>query len=106
MFVNYPLFKDSRKNVFAKKAVREYRILFEIGGEVPNREVQEMKKNPSIGKAYTRVMQKCIIVKKGTSWLSGFYCFLCRILRLLFRHEICNKRYIYLAKKLISCVIV
>jgi len=49
-------------NVFAKKVVREYRIPFEIGGEMPNketveaiREVQEMKKDPSIGKAYTNV---------------------------------------------------
>ena len=49
-------------NIFAEKAVREYRIPFEIGGEVPNketveaiREVQEMKKNPSMGKAYTNV---------------------------------------------------
>ena len=25
-------------NIFAKKAVREYRIPFEIGGEVPNKE--------------------------------------------------------------------
>lgn len=51
-------------NVFAKKTVREYRIPFEIGAEVPNaetleaiEEVEQMKKNPSIGKAYTDVDQ-------------------------------------------------
>lgn len=49
-------------NVFAKKAVREYRIPFEIGGEAPNsetgealREVQRMKADPSLGKTYTDV---------------------------------------------------
>ncbi|MBR6396278.1 MAG: type II toxin-antitoxin system RelB/DinJ family antitoxin [Lachnospiraceae bacterium] len=49
-------------NIFAKKSVREYRIPFEIGVEVPNsetlaalREVEEMKKDPSKGKAYTDV---------------------------------------------------
>ena len=49
-------------NVFAKKAVREYRIPFEIGAENPNeetlaaiQEVQQMKKNPSLGKSYTDV---------------------------------------------------
>ena len=51
-------------NVFAKKAVREYRIPFEIGGDVPNaetreaiREVQHMKADPSLGKTYTDVDQ-------------------------------------------------
>lgn len=51
-------------NVFAKKTVREYRIPFEIGAEVPNaetleaiKEVEQMKKDPSIGKAYTDVDQ-------------------------------------------------
>ena len=49
-------------NIFAKKAVREYRIPFEIGAEVPNKEtkeaikeVQQMKENPSLGKTYTDV---------------------------------------------------
>lgn len=48
--------------IFAKKAVREYRIPFEVGGEVPNEEtrraieeVQRMKKDPSLGKSYTDV---------------------------------------------------
>ena len=48
--------------IFAKKVVREYRIPFEIGGEIPNEEtrkaieeVQRMKKDPSIGKTYTDV---------------------------------------------------
>ena len=49
-------------NIFAKKTVREYRIPFEIGAEIPNaetiaaiQEVQEMKKDPSKGKSYTDV---------------------------------------------------
>ncbi len=49
-------------NVFAKKAVREYRIPFEIGAELPNaetreaiQEVQRMKANPTLGKTYTDV---------------------------------------------------
>ena len=49
-------------NIFAKKAVREYRIPFEIGEEIPNdetkeaiREVQEMKADPTLGKSYTDV---------------------------------------------------
>lgn len=51
-------------NVFAKKAVREYRIPFEIGGENPNaetieaiEEVQRMKVDRSIGKTYSNVDQ-------------------------------------------------
>ena len=43
-------------NVFARKAVREYRIPFEISGDVPNaetveaiKEVKRMKANPSLG---------------------------------------------------------
>lgn len=49
-------------NVFAKKAVREYRIPFEIGAERPNAETREaleevrcMKADPSLGKTYTDV---------------------------------------------------
>lgn len=48
--------------VFARKAVREYRIPFEIGGDVPNaetveaiREVERMKADPSLGKTYSDV---------------------------------------------------
>lgn len=48
--------------IFAKQAVREQRIPFEIAREVPNadtveaiKEVEQMKKDPSIGKAYTDV---------------------------------------------------
>lgn len=48
--------------VFAKKAVREYRIPFEISGDKPNaetiealEEVERMKSDPSIGKTYTDV---------------------------------------------------
>lgn len=51
-------------NVFAKKTVREYRIPFEIGGDVPNaetreaiREAQRMKADPTLGKTYTDVDQ-------------------------------------------------
>lgn len=51
-------------NIFAKKVVREYRIPFEIGAEVPNaetmeaiQEVQRMKADPSIGKTYDDVDQ-------------------------------------------------
>lgn len=49
-------------NLFAKKTVREYRIPFEIGAEIPNdetkkamEEVYKMKADPSIGKTYTDV---------------------------------------------------
>ena len=49
-------------NIFAKKAVREYRIPFEIGAENPHketleaiREVEMMKKNPSRRKSYSSV---------------------------------------------------
>lgn len=49
-------------NVFAKKAVREYRIPFEIGGDLPNAETREaleevrrMKADSSLGKTYTNV---------------------------------------------------
>ena len=51
-------------NIFAKKAVREYRIPFEISGENPNsetkeaiQEVKRMKTDPSLGKTYTDVDQ-------------------------------------------------
>ena len=50
--------------IFAKKAVREYRIPFEIGGETPNaqtmeaiEEVKRMKADPSAGKTYNNVDQ-------------------------------------------------
>lgn len=48
--------------IFAKQAVREQRIPFEIAREVPNadtiaamEEVEQMKKDPSIGRSYTDV---------------------------------------------------
>ncbi len=51
-------------NVFAKKAVRENRLPFEISGDVPNaetieaiQEVKKMKADPSLGKTYTDVDQ-------------------------------------------------
>lgn len=49
-------------NIFAKKTVREYRIPFEIGAEIPNaetreaiREVEQMKADPTLGRTYTDV---------------------------------------------------
>lgn len=49
-------------NIFAKTVVRERRIPFELSLNVPNadtlaaiREVEEMKKNPSLGKSYNSV---------------------------------------------------
>ena len=49
-------------NIFAKKTVREYRIPFEIGAEIPNEETQaaieevrRMKTDPALGKSYTNV---------------------------------------------------
>lgn len=49
-------------NIFAKKAVREYRIPFEISGDIPNnetieaiKEVERMKADPALGKSYTDV---------------------------------------------------
>ncbi len=51
-------------NVFARKAVREYRIPFEIGGDAPNaetieaiQEVRRMKADPNLGKTYSNVDQ-------------------------------------------------
>ena len=51
-------------NIFARKAVREYRIPYEISGDAPNsetveaiREVERMKANPSFGKTYSNVDQ-------------------------------------------------
>jgi DNA-damage-inducible protein J len=51
-------------NVFAKTMVRQQRIPFEVSMNVPNadtiaalEEVEQMKKNPSLGKAYTDVDQ-------------------------------------------------
>jgi DNA-damage-inducible protein J len=49
-------------NIFVRQSVRQGKIPFEISLETPNaetmeaiREVQEMKKNPSLGKSYTDV---------------------------------------------------
>lgn len=50
--------------IFARKAVREYRIPFEISGDVPNaetveaiQEVKRMKANLNLGKTYSDVDQ-------------------------------------------------
>lgn len=49
-------------NIFARKAVRENRIPFEVGGDIPNEETRRaieegrrMMENPSLGKSYTDV---------------------------------------------------
>jgi DNA-damage-inducible protein J len=49
-------------NIFVRQSVRQRKIPFEISLDVPNaetmeaiREVQEMKKNPSLGKSFTDV---------------------------------------------------
>lgn len=51
-------------NIFAKTMVRQQRIPFEISLDVPNadtiaalEEVEQMKKNPVLGKSYTDVDQ-------------------------------------------------
>jgi DNA-damage-inducible protein J len=51
-------------NVFAKTMVRQQRIPFEVSMDTPNadtiaalEEVEQMKKNPALGKAYTDVDQ-------------------------------------------------
>ncbi|MCM1054900.1 MAG: type II toxin-antitoxin system RelB/DinJ family antitoxin [Bacteroides sp.] len=50
--------------VYAKKAVRMWKIPFEVSGDIPNKEtleaieeVKRMKADPSIGKSYTDVDQ-------------------------------------------------
>ncbi len=57
--------------ISAKQAVREQRIPFDISMNIPNEEtreaieeVQQMKKNPSLGKSYTDVdeMMKELLV--------------------------------------------
>ncbi len=62
LFLDLGLNMTSAFTVFVKQAVREQRIPFAISREVPNdetkeafEEVKQMKKNPSIGKAYTDV---------------------------------------------------
>ena len=54
----------SNTNINIRKAVREYRIPFEISGDVPNaetieaiQEVKRMKADPCLGKTYTNVDQ-------------------------------------------------
>lgn len=49
-------------NIFARKAVRENRIPFEVSGDIPNeetrraiKETERMLKDPSLGKSYTDV---------------------------------------------------
>ena len=46
-------------NVFAKKAVREYRIPFEIGGEIPNaatrKAIEDTKNGIGLSRAFSSV---------------------------------------------------
>ena len=46
-------------NVFAKKAVREYRIPFEIGGEIPNaatrKAIEDAKNGIGLSRAFSSV---------------------------------------------------
>ena len=51
-------------NIFIQRTLRDYRIPFDIGAEMPNaetveamREVQQMKADPSLGKTYNNVDQ-------------------------------------------------
>ena len=48
-------------NVFAKKAVREYRIPFEIGGEIPNavtrKAIEDAKNGIGMSKAFSSVAE-------------------------------------------------
>jgi DNA-damage-inducible protein J len=51
-------------NVFAKTMVRQQRIPFEVSRDIPNadtiaaiKEVERMRKDPSLGKSYTDVDQ-------------------------------------------------
>ena len=63
-------------NVFARKAVREYRIPFEISGDVPNaetveaiKEVKRMKADPSLGKTYSNDYAGCRECHITPDWL-------------------------------------
>ncbi len=46
-------------NIFAKKTVREYRIPFEIGGEIPNAEtrmaIEQTRKGIGLSRAFSSV---------------------------------------------------
>lgn len=47
--------------IFAKKAVREYRIPFEVGGEIPNEEtrraIEEVRQGIGLSKAFSSVAE-------------------------------------------------
>ena len=71
-------------NIFARKAVRENRIPFEISGDVPNaetveaiQEVKRMKADPSLGKTYSNGCGGAVAGKeqgspafRGLCWVS------------------------------------
>lgn len=48
-------------NVFAKKAVREYRIPFEIGGDIPNEEtrkaIEDAEKGIGLSRSFSSVAE-------------------------------------------------
>jgi len=69
-------------NVFAKTMVRQQRIPFEISMDVPNadtiaalEEVELVKKNPALGKAYTDVdqMMKELLTLNKASFLNALF---------------------------------
>ena len=62
LFAEFGLDMTTAINMFLRQAIRERRIPFELKLNVPNaetraaiEEIQQMKKNPSMGKAYTDV---------------------------------------------------
>lgn len=62
LFAEFGLDMTTAVNMFLRQAIRERRIPFELKLNIPNaatiaaiEEIQQMKKNPSIGKSYTDV---------------------------------------------------
>ena len=62
LFAEFGLDMTTAINMFLRQSIREHRIPFELRINVPNedtleaiREVQQMKKNPSLGKSYNNV---------------------------------------------------
>lgn len=62
LFAEFGLDMTTAINMFLRQSIREHRIPFELRINMPNedtleaiREVQQMKKNPSLGKSYNNV---------------------------------------------------
>ena len=62
LFAEFGLDMTTAINMFLRQSIREHRIPFELRINIPNedtleaiREVQQMKKNPSLGKSYNNV---------------------------------------------------